>query len=84
MLSFGILAARALSKTIRSLAFIDGSPSPALAATKISRDNLLKIAPRLASASPFLFLILLHLLCPDMQNSSLFLAIISYLDIKRG
>ena len=41
------------------------SPPPSFAATRIERESLVNSLPRLASAAPFLCLIVDHLLCPD-------------------
>jgi hypothetical protein len=43
-----------------------GSPPPSRAAKTISRVRRVKIAPRLASAAPFLRLMVDHFECPDM------------------
>src|SRR5262245_17922524 len=69
MLSFGIEYDRAFSIAFCNARFDSGSPPPSLAATMIARDSLEKSLPRLASAAPFLCLIVDHLLCPD--NGSL-------------
>src|SRR3954465_9791676 len=45
----------------------DGSPPPSRAATISARDSFEKRTPRFLSAAPFLCLIELHLLCPDMR-----------------
>ena len=66
MLSFGMLAARALIITVRSLGLEFGSPPPIRAAIEISLINFVKILPRFASARPFACLMVAHLLCPDM------------------
>src|SRR5512141_2682525 len=42
-----------------------GSPPPSLAAMMIARESFEKSLPRLASAAPFLCLMVDHLLCPD-------------------
>ena len=44
---------------------VAGSAPPSFAATRIERDSLVNSLPRLASAAPFLRLIVDHLLCPD-------------------
>src|SRR4051794_28090464 len=44
---------------------VAGSEPPSLAATRIERESLVNSLPRLASAAPFLCLIVDHLLCPD-------------------
>src|SRR3954469_12037529 len=45
----------------------DGSPPPSRAATISARDSFEKRTPRFLSAAPFLCLIELHLLCPDIR-----------------
>src|SRR3954469_25322246 len=45
----------------------DGSPPPSRAATISARESFEKRTPRFLSAAPFLCLIELHLLCPDMR-----------------
>src|SRR5256885_12259908 len=67
MLSLGMLWARAERTALRRRAFPFGSPPPVLAAIVISRDSLLKSAPRLVSSAPLNRLTLDHLLCPDMK-----------------
>src|SRR5512133_2598623 len=66
MLSFGIEYERAFSIAFWSARFAAGSGPPSRAATMIARASFEKSLPRLASAAPFLCLIELHLLCPDM------------------
>src|SRR4051794_30388881 len=66
MLSFGIEYERAFSIAFASARFAAGSGPPSRAATISARDSFEKSLPRLASAAPFLCLIELHLLCPDM------------------
>src|SRR3954465_12321521 len=66
MLSFGIDAARALSIAFCSARFEAGSGPPSFAATISARVSFVKSCPRFASAAPFLCLIELHLLCPDI------------------
>src|SRR6478672_1306692 len=65
MLSFGIEYERAFSTAFASAMFVAGSGPPSLAATWIERESFVKSLPRLASAAPFLCLIVDHLLCPD-------------------
>src|SRR5438094_6093395 len=65
MLSFGIEYERAFSIAFCSARFPAGSPPPSFAATMIARVSFEKSLPRLASAAPFLCLIVDHLLCPD-------------------
>src|SRR3989440_11433991 len=67
MLSFGIEYDRAFSIAFWSARFAAGSAPPSRAATVIARVSFEKSLPRLASAAPFLCLIELHLLCPDMR-----------------
>src|SRR5215218_1107299 len=66
MLSFGIEYDRAFSIAFWSARFAAGSAPPSRAATMIARDSFENSFPRRASATPFLCLIELHLLCPDM------------------
>src|SRR4030095_12475615 len=68
MLSFGIEYERAFSIAFCSAMLAAGSGPPALAATMIARESLEKSLPRLASAAPFLCLIVDHLLCPDTHR----------------
>src|SRR2546425_6992746 len=66
MLSFGMEASRAFSIAFWSARFEAGSGPPSRAATMIARASFEKSFPRFASAAPFLCLIELHLLCPDI------------------
>src|SRR4051794_8365572 len=66
MLSFGIEYERAFSIALASARFAAGSGPPSRAATISARDSFEKRTPRFLSAAPFLCLIELHLLCPDM------------------
>src|SRR4051794_16809952 len=66
MLSFGIEYERAFSIALASARFAAGSGPPSRAATISARDSFEKSWPRFASAAPFLCLIELHLLCPDI------------------
>src|SRR5262245_62997582 len=68
MLSFGIEYDRAFSMAFWSARFEAGSEPPSLAATMIARESFEKSFPRLASAAPFLCLIVDHLLCPDTRR----------------
>src|ERR1051325_7879251 len=68
MLSFGMLLAFASATAARSRGLPFGSPPPRRAATVISFRMRVKILPRFASAAPFLCLIVLHLLWPDMET----------------
>ena len=71
MLSFGMFAAFALAMTSFSLLFCAGSAlPPAFTAITISRPILVKILPFAASVLAFLFLMVDHLLCPDMDDPS--------------
>src|ERR687886_1064846 len=67
MLSFGIEYERAFSIAFWSARFPAGSGPPSRAATMIARESFENSFPRFASAAPFLCLIELHLLCPDMR-----------------
>src|SRR5262249_23432367 len=66
MLSAGMLTALASSIALRSRGLPPGSPPPSRAAIVISLMSLVKRRPRLASAAPFLCLIVAHLLWPDI------------------
>src|SRR5262245_11807068 len=68
MLSFGIEYERAFSIAFCSAMLEAGSAPPSFAATMIARESLEKSLPRLASAAPFLCLIVDHLLCPDTRR----------------
>ncbi len=68
ILSFGMLAAFAARTTVRSRGFPSGSPPPTRAATVISLISFVKTRPRLASAAPFLCLMVCHFECPDMKD----------------
>src|SRR5439155_8461894 len=67
MLSFGMLAAFAARMTVRRRGFPSESPPPTRVATVISLISLVNTRPRLASAAPFLCLIVCHFECPDME-----------------
>src|SRR6184192_2895732 len=67
MLSFGIEFAFAFSIAFWSARLPAGSGPPSRAATMIARESFEKSLPRFASAAPFLCLIELHLLCPDIR-----------------
>src|SRR5690242_11916255 len=67
MLSFGMEYERAFSIAFASARFAAGSGPPSRAATISARDSFEKRTPRFLSAAPFLCLIELHLLCPDMR-----------------
>src|SRR4029078_5724742 len=66
MLALGIDAARALSIAFCSERFEAGAAPPSFAATISARVSFVKSWPRFASAAPFLCLMELHLLCPDI------------------
>src|SRR3989338_6631355 len=66
MVSLGTDCARAFSTERRNLELPVMSPPPSLAATVISLSSFVKTLARLASAAPFLCLILDHLECPDI------------------
>src|SRR6478735_9973473 len=66
IVSSGTDASRAFWNIVRSVGFISGSPPPFLAATSTWRINFAKSFPRLASAAPFLCLIVAHFECPDI------------------
>ena len=68
MLSLGMLAARHLSRTMRSRGFRAGSPPPILAAMLISLLNFEKILARFASMAPLKCLTFAHLLCPAIAK----------------
>src|SRR5574341_1111038 len=68
MLSLGMLTARAAMMAARRRELPAGSPPPVRAAVMSSRVILVKALPRAASAFPFLCLIELHLLWPDMEH----------------
>src|SRR5680860_210629 len=65
-----MLSDRAFWTAIRKRAFASGSAIPVRAATVISLASLVKSCPRLASAAPFLRLIVDHLECPDMPRNT--------------
>src|SRR5512145_2126996 len=70
MLSLGMLTARAASMAARRRALPLGSPPPMRADVMSSRVILVKAFPRAASAFPFLCLMELHLLWPDIVRFS--------------
>ena len=69
MLSAGMFAALHFDRIVRRVMFEPGSPPLARAEIVSSLASLLKILPRLASAAPFLCLMVDHLLCPLMPRS---------------
>src|SRR3954462_8976562 len=66
MPSFGIFSARAAMMAARSRAFIDGSGSPSLAETVISRASLLKSLDLALSCRPLRCMMFLNWECPAM------------------
>src|SRR5439155_2869277 len=91
MLSFGIEYERAFSIAFWSARFAAGSGPPSRAATMITRASFEKSLPRFASAAPFLCLLELHLLCPDMaclpdkfEEALVDARIVSQLRVERG
>ena len=70
MLSAGMLAALHFDRIVRSVMFDPGSPPLMRAEIVSSFANLLKTLPRLASAAPFLCLMVDHLLCPLISRHS--------------
>src|SRR4051812_4180109 len=69
MLSAGMLTDLASAMIVRSRGLLSASPPPFLAATVSSLMMRVKILPRLASAAPFLCLIVCHLEWPDMAET---------------
>src|SRR3954471_10747129 len=69
MLSAGMLTDLASAMIVRSRGLLSASPPPFLAATVSSLMMRVKILPRLASAAPFLCLIVCHLEWPDMAKT---------------
>src|SRR5215211_5526180 len=67
MLSFGMEYERAFSIAFASARFAAGSGPPSRAATISARESFEKSWPRFLSAAPFLCLMELHLLCPDIR-----------------
>src|SRR5881392_3166849 len=72
MLSAGMFTAFASSMALRSRGLDSGAPPPSRAAMVISLMSFVKRRPRFASAAPFLCLIVLHLLWPDMGAPQIF------------
>src|SRR4051794_8490346 len=68
MLSAGMLTDFASAMMVRSRGFEPGSPPPLRAATVNSLMMRVKTLPRLASAAPFLCLIVCHLEWPDIRE----------------
>src|SRR5512140_2496975 len=71
MLSLGMLFALASATAARRRGLPSASPPPSRAAMVISLMMRVKTLPRFASAAPFLCLMVLHLLWPDMRGCSL-------------
>src|SRR5688500_19012260 len=69
MLSAGMLTDFASAMIVRRRGFESGSPPPARAATVNSLMIRVKTLPRLASAAPFLCLMVCHLEWPDMSET---------------
>src|SRR5215470_8318390 len=67
MFSFGMEYERAFSIAFASARLAAGSGPPSRAATISARDSFENSCPRFLSAAPFLCLIELHLLCPDIR-----------------
>src|SRR4029453_13539271 len=67
MLSAGMLTAFASSIAFRRRGFDSADPPPSRADIVISRISFVNRRPRFASAAPFLCLIVLHLLWPDID-----------------
>src|SRR5450759_3468826 len=66
MFSAGMFTAFDSAMRVRSRGLVSGSPPPARAATVNSLMTRVKTRPRLASAAPFLCLIVAHFEWPDM------------------
>ena len=69
MLSAGMLTDLASATIVRSRGLVSMSPPPLRAATVNSLMIRVKILPRLASAAPFLCLMVCHLEWPDMAET---------------
>src|SRR3954466_7127174 len=70
MFSRGMFCALASATIVRRRGFMFGSPPPLRAATVNSLMMRVNTLPRLASAAPFLCLIVCHLEWPDMGENS--------------
>src|SRR5580698_6022796 len=70
MLSAGMLAALASVTALRRRGFMSASPPPERAAIIISLIMRVNAFPRLASVAAFLCLMVAHLECPDIVNTS--------------
>src|ERR1700730_7613983 len=68
ILSFGMFSARAAKTAARSRAFMPGSGGPNFAATVISRASLGNSLGGIASCLPFLCMMFLNWLCPDIPS----------------
>src|SRR5512138_1563898 len=68
MFSRGMLLALASAMIVRRRGLVPGSPPPFRAATVNSLMMRVNALPRLASAAPFLCLIVCHLEWPDMRK----------------
>src|SRR3954447_7390024 len=68
MLSAGMLTDFASATIVRRRGLLSTSPPPARAATVNSLMRRVKTLPRLASAAPFLCLMVCHLEWPDMPE----------------
>src|SRR5690242_2140860 len=70
MLSAGMFSAFAAAIAVRRRGLPSASPPPCLAAIVISLIRRVNVLPRLASAAPFLCLIVAHFEWPDMLHPS--------------
>ena len=68
MFSAGMFTDLASAMIVRSRGLVSGSPPPLRAATVSSLMMRVKTLPRLASAAPFLCLMVCHLEWPDMAR----------------
>src|SRR5262249_9266076 len=69
MFSEGMLFAFASLMIVRRRGLVSASPPPARAATVNSLIRRVNTFPRLASAAPFLCLMVCHLECPDILET---------------
>src|SRR6185503_12653511 len=76
MLSAGMLTDLASAMMVRRRGLVSASPPPLRAATVSSLMMRVKILPRLASAAPFLCLMVCHLEWPDMTKTPVFIVFI--------
>ena len=72
MLSAGMFTDFASATIVRSRGLLSMSPPPARAATVNSLMMRVKTLPRLASAAPFLCLMVCHLEWPDMADPPIY------------